>query len=172
MRNARRWRPGVTAATALVLAVGVACSSGEVLPTFAPASGATAPPAAFPPHAGQVRSLSTPAPEADDSRTILAAESGGTSFSGEEFSLPDPNRGLPAGVAVSPSDYRPLLPKDAIRPIYEPTLVEGVKAELDSQALVIGMSIGGESRAYPISVLRFREMVNDELGGVPILVTW
>ena len=38
--------------------------------------------------------------------------------------------------------------------------------------LVIGVSIAGDSRAYPIRVLRFREMVNDELGGVPILVTW
>ena len=26
--------------------------------------------------------------------------------------------------------------------------------------------------AYPIRVLRFREIVNDEVGGVPILVTW
>ncbi len=45
-------------------------------------------------------------------------------------------------------------------------------AALDSDDLVIGVSMGGESRAYPIRPLRFREMVNDELGGTPILVTW
>jgi hypothetical protein len=37
---------------------------------------------------------------------------------------------------------------------------------------VIGVSIGGQSRAYLISTLRIREMVDDELGGTPILVTW
>jgi hypothetical protein len=38
--------------------------------------------------------------------------------------------------------------------------------------LVIGVSVEGEAKAYPITVLRFREMVNDELGKLPILVTW
>ena len=37
---------------------------------------------------------------------------------------------------------------------------------------LIGISIDGKAKAYPISVLRFREMVNDELAGIPILVTW
>jgi hypothetical protein len=31
---------------------------------------------------------------------------------------------------------------------------------------------GGEAKAYPVCVLRFREMVNDSLAGVPILVSW
>ena len=43
---------------------------------------------------------------------------------------------------------------------------------MDPEDLVIGVSIGGQVRAYPIGPLRFREMVNDELGGTPILVTW
>ena len=47
-----------------------------------------------------------------------------------------------------------------------------MRAQLDAQDMVIGVSIGGESRAYPIRTLRFREMVDDELGGIPILVTW
>ena len=36
----------------------------------------------------------------------------------------------------------------------------------------MGIVIGGEAKAYPVSVLRFREMVDDELAGWPILVTW
>jgi len=36
----------------------------------------------------------------------------------------------------------------------------------------MGVAIQGEAKAYPVSVLRFREMVDDELGGLPILVTW
>lgn len=36
----------------------------------------------------------------------------------------------------------------------------------------MGIAINGEAKAYPVSVLRFREIVNDELGELPILVTW
>ena len=74
--------------------------------------------------------------------------------------------------SVDPRQFRQLLPKDAIRPIYDPVIVSPDKANLDSGDLVIGVSIAGESRAYPIGPLRFREMVNDWLGGTPILVTW
>ena len=37
---------------------------------------------------------------------------------------------------------------------------------------VIGVSIAGESRAYPLMLLKLHELVNDTLGGVPILVTY
>jgi hypothetical protein len=67
---------------------------------------------------------------------------------------------------------RQLLPKDAIRPIYEPKIGAGSQSTLPSGELVIGVNIGDDSRAYPIKTLRFREMVNDRLGGIPILVTW
>ncbi len=79
----------------------------------------------------------------------------------------------PAGPKdVNPRLFQQLLPRDAIFPIYEPTLGAPEEAPLDPEELVIGVSIGKEARAYPIRPLRFREMVNDELGGVPILVTW
>ncbi|MFQ5653387.1 MAG: DUF3179 domain-containing (seleno)protein [Planctomycetota bacterium] len=37
---------------------------------------------------------------------------------------------------------------------------------------VIGVAIGSEARAYPIRILSWHEVVNDELGGVPIAVTY
>ena len=37
---------------------------------------------------------------------------------------------------------------------------------------VIGVTINGESKAYPVSFLNGRELVVDELGGEPILVSW
>jgi hypothetical protein len=37
---------------------------------------------------------------------------------------------------------------------------------------VIGVTIGGESRAYPVLVMNWHEVVNDTLGGVPIAVTY
>ena len=73
---------------------------------------------------------------------------------------------------LDPRLFLPLLPRDAIRPVYSPTIVTAEQVQLDPEDLVIGVSIGGQVRAYPIGPLRFREMVNDELGGTPILVTW
>ena len=61
---------------------------------------------------------------------------------------------------------------DAIAPIYEPTFVPASQSKLAGEELVIGVAWGGEAKAYPITVLNFREMVNDELAGVPTLVTW
>ena len=73
---------------------------------------------------------------------------------------------------IDPKFFWQSLPRDAIRPIYYPKLARPEEVTLESDDTVIGVSIGGESRAYPISTLRFREMVNDTLGDIPILVTW
>ena len=61
---------------------------------------------------------------------------------------------------------------DAIPPIYDPQFAAANRAELRGDELVMGVSLGGEAKAYPVSTLQFREMVNDELAGIPILVTW
>ena len=61
---------------------------------------------------------------------------------------------------------------DGIRPVYEPRFVAAADAPLEDEELIIGISLEGDAKAYPITVLRFREIVNDELGGLPILVTW
>ena len=38
--------------------------------------------------------------------------------------------------------------------------------------LVIGVAVNGEARAYPVSMMVWHQLVNDELGGEPILVTF
>jgi hypothetical protein len=38
--------------------------------------------------------------------------------------------------------------------------------------MVMGLEINGDARAYPTGMLRAREMVNDEVGGTPVLVSW
>lgn len=80
--------------------------------------------------------------------------------------------GLRADVDVDFSEFRQLLPKDAILPIYDPQFVPGDLTSLDPGELVMGVDINGESKAYPVGPLNYREMVNDVVGGVPILVTW
>ena len=32
----------------------------------------------------------------------------------------------------------------------------------------MGVAIAGEAKAYPVGLLNYREMVNDELAGIPI----
>ena len=69
-------------------------------------------------------------------------------------------------------DEREKLPRDAISPIYSPKYVTVAESTLSDDELVMGIDINGESRAMPVGLMRFREMVNDIVGGVPILATW
>ncbi len=64
-------------------------------------------------------------------------------------------------------------PKDGIPAILEPVIVEPSKAAyLDKNDQVIGVTINGDARAYPIKILNWHEAVNDIVGGEPIAVTF
>jgi hypothetical protein len=73
-----------------------------------------------------------------------------------------------------PNEYSfpQLIPFDGIRPVYDPQFASAQDAPLLDDELVIGIALEDEAKAYPITVLRVREMVNDELAGIPTLVTW
>lgn len=75
-------------------------------------------------------------------------------------------------VEIDVSQFRQLIPRDAIYPYYDPEFIPGRESPLNVLELVIGVEINGQSKAYPIFPLRSREMVNDVVGGVPVLVTW
>jgi hypothetical protein len=76
-----------------------------------------------------------------------------------------------AGEAL-PDGFRQLLPRDGIRPIYEPSFTTASGVDWPAETQVIGVSSGEEAKAYPVSVLNRHEMVNDFIAGDPILVTW
>jgi Protein of unknown function (DUF3179) len=64
-------------------------------------------------------------------------------------------------------------PKDGIPAIDNPRLRP--VAEVDDLAAaepVIGLTVSGESRAYPLRVLTWHEIANDVIGGVPVAVTY
>lgn len=64
-------------------------------------------------------------------------------------------------------------PKDGIPALTDPATVQAGQATyLKAADRVIGVAVGGESRAYPIRILNYHEVVNDRLGGVPIAVTY
>ena len=72
----------------------------------------------------------------------------------------------------SDADYVQLLRPDDIPPIYAPEFAAASEASLPDDELVIGLSINGDARAYPAGILYTREMVNDVVGGAPVLVSW
>jgi len=67
-----------------------------------------------------------------------------------------------------------LLGFDAIPSILEPSFVTPFEAEIwmEPSEQVLGLTNGGESRAYPIKMLSRHEIVNDVVGGMPVAVTW
>jgi len=75
-------------------------------------------------------------------------------------------------VDIDVRQFQQLISRDAINPIYNPEFISGSPSPLNLSELVIGVEINGVSKAYPIGPLRSREMVNDVVGGVPVLVTW
>ena len=71
-----------------------------------------------------------------------------------------------------PDTFRQLLPRDAIRPVYDPTFVAASDSGWSGDTDVIGVADGSEAKAYPVRFLTGREMVNDEINRKPIVVTW
>lgn len=71
-----------------------------------------------------------------------------------------------------PDGFRQLLPRDAIFPVYGPQFRDAESTDWVAETLVIGVEFNGEAKAYPVTFLNRREMVNDWIGGSPVLVTW
>ena len=67
-----------------------------------------------------------------------------------------------------------ILGKDGIPAILDPQFLspEDAASQMKASERVIGVSIGGEHRAYSLNLLSRHEVVNDTVGGVPIVVTW
>jgi hypothetical protein len=73
-------------------------------------------------------------------------------------------------------------PRDFLQPLTVTTTMPGASmAEWNatqrakyvvSTDRVVGLTLGGESRAWPLSVLNVHEVIHDTLGGVPIAVTY
>lgn len=67
-----------------------------------------------------------------------------------------------------------ILRKDGIPAILKPDFVDADAASIQMKAgeRVLGLSINGDDRAYPLNLLSRHEIVNDTVGGVPVAVTW
>jgi hypothetical protein len=64
-------------------------------------------------------------------------------------------------------------PPDGIPPIDEPKFVHSTEARwLVGQEPVISVELNGEAKAYPVRILMWHEIVNDEIGREPVTVTY
>lgn len=63
--------------------------------------------------------------------------------------------------------------KDGIPSLTNPSFIPAAQARhLKSSDRILGVTIGGESKAYPIGILNWHEAVNDTVGGVAVAVTY
>ena len=78
------------------------------------------------------------------------------------------------GDSVVSLDIITVLGKDGIPSIDNPRFVGPGEADQQMQSFerVLGVSINGDHRAYPLNMLSRHKIVNDTVGGVPVAVTW
>jgi len=65
-------------------------------------------------------------------------------------------------------------PRDGIPSIDNPKFsgVDEVAETLSNREPVIGLNVDGDARAYPLSVMIWHEIVNDNVGGKPLAITY
>lgn len=62
--------------------------------------------------------------------------------------------------------------KDVISAINTPYFTSAHVANLPARAPVVTLSVNGKSRAYPLSILVWHEIVNDTVDGTPVAITF
>ena len=163
----------VAAATATAVPTAVALSTPEAAPTFVSTS--TIAPTAIP-----ATATAAPTPEPTPMGAGLGANGG---------VAPDPDYEAALEAArlrtsgwdtdfslhtVEFSEIRTVIPRDNIPAIDAPKFVsvDAAAGWLEDVEPVVALHIAGDARAYPLQILTWHEIVNDEVGGVPVAVTF
>ncbi len=63
-------------------------------------------------------------------------------------------------------------PRDGIPALVRPRVEASDLTSWPANTRVVGVEMAGESRAYPVAILDWHELVNDRLGSEPILVSY
>lgn len=76
--------------------------------------------------------------------------------------------------AMQHRDMSPVLTNPTMYTVEELAIVNNTKRNpfLVESDLVVGIVLGGETRAYPIHILNLHEVINDTIGGVPVVIYW
>jgi hypothetical protein len=63
--------------------------------------------------------------------------------------------------------------RDSIHSVDTPRFADVPEARwVRADTPVIGVSLAGEARAYPVHVMEYHQVVNDVIGGIPVVVTY
>ena len=71
-----------------------------------------------------------------------------------------------------PGKIHKILEMDDLPALKHPRFVAAAEAEIPDDHRMIGVVIGDEARAYCPNILNHHEIVNDDVGGRKIAVTW
>ncbi len=64
-------------------------------------------------------------------------------------------------------------PRDGIPALSDPKLIKSANVDyLEADDRVVGISLNGQARAYPIAILNWHEIVNDEIDGQRFAITY
>ena len=118
---------------------------------------------------GAVLLVAAPAPGTAVTDPELLAEEAAPRGAGREFKTDFTRHTVPYSDVLSGGP-----PKDGIPSIDNPQFVSVADADgwLGELEPVVLVEAGGAAKAYPLQVLTWHEIVNDEVGGVPISVTF
>ncbi len=104
----------------------------------------------------------------DYSAIDYAAEPAGSALRGNRFddAFPPP--------VVDPGLIIPVILPDQIFPVDEPTYApaEEIDYPISDEEAVLAVEIDGDARAYPVQIMIYHEIVNTEIGGIPVSVTY
>jgi len=54
----------------------------------------------------------------------------------------------------------------------KPAFAQAPASQLDADEKVIAIALNGQARAYPIRSMSYHHIVNDEVGGIPVVATY
>ncbi len=95
---------------------------------------------------------------------------------GQKIELPGSSVLVPTGSEGRSVEAFTFTARDGIRSIDNPSFLTAQEAEERGEMVptefVIGISLNGENKAYPVNVLSRHEIANDTVGGVAIAVTF
>lgn len=172
---------------------GVSPTAASVLPTSVPDTGKPSTPTSVPTPVEVATTVRTEVPAETNSvaveTPIAASKSIANSNGGEGGVEPDPDyeRALNAARlstsgwdtdfrlhTVPYSQIKFVIPRDNIPSIDEPKFVAPSEASpwLKDVEPVVVLELNGDARAYPLQILTWHEIVNDDIGDVPVAVTF
>ena len=156
-------------APGLLLACGVAATPVPAAPTAVPLPADAPTSTAIPTPTATPRPTSTPQPTLSEEEQELRAELRKAGISTFGWKTDFAKRSVEFGEISSGGP-----PRDGIPPLDQPvfTTFDDADEWLNSKEPVIVLEIDGDARAYPLQILIWHEIVNDEVGGVPVTVTF